>query len=94
MSNIFASLKIYAGKYHEVDRQKFTAEEIAEITFAVVVPSEFGCSVEFHRKDGGKSYIPLSKFATLSVGDIVDMSKADIVYLEKDGSDPIIRIEL
>lgn len=94
MSNIFAKLRIYAGKYQVTNRRNFTAEEIAEVSLAIVVPSQYGNSVEFNRKSGGKSFIPLSRDSTLSVGDIVDMDKAVILTLEKDGSDSILRVEI
>lgn len=101
--NIFASLKVYAAKWtvkatKDADGnpipnpRNFTAEEIAYISHAEVVPSLYGNSVELTPVSGGKSYIPLDKNSTLGVGDIVDLTKAKLLTLEKQGEKDIIRI--
>jgi hypothetical protein len=104
MLNIFASLKVYAGKWtpktnmvdetgHPVDNPRsFSNDEIATIFSAIVVPSQYGNSVEFTRKDGGKSFIPLDKESTLGIGDTVDINKAKLLTLCKQGEDDIVRI--
>ena len=83
--NIFASLKVYAGKWSEKEARDFSAEEVAAITMAVVVPSQYGNSVQFIRKGGGMSFIPLDQNANVGVGEIIDLSKAKLVTLEKEG---------
>lgn len=101
--NIFASLKVYAAKWtvkpmydesgNKVDNPRsFSVEEINAILSAIVVPSQYGNSVEFTRVDGGKSYIPLDKDSTLGVGDSVDLRYAKLLTLEKQGEKDIIRI--
>lgn len=101
--NIFASLKIYAGKWSVKtmrdgqgnilpNPRSFDQEEIDSVVSATVVPSQYGNSVEFIRVDGGKSYIPLDKDASLSVGDSVDLTKAKVITLEKQGEKDIIRV--
>lgn len=101
--NIFASLKVYQGKWsvktmrdengNVVENPRsFEPEEIAFISSAKVVPSEYGNSVEFLRVNGGKSYIPLDKNSTLGVGDTVDLTVAKVLTLEKPGEKDIIRI--
>jgi hypothetical protein len=104
MLNIFASLKVYAGKWapkaNMVDDnnqpienpRNLTEAEVASIFSAIVVPSEYGNSVEFTRVGGGKSYIPLDRDSTLGIGDIVDVTKAKILTLEKQGEDDILRV--
>lgn len=104
--NIFAALKIYAGvwsiKTNMVDEngqpipnpRNFTTEELSTIDSAVVVPSEYGNSVEFIRVGGGKSYIPLSRDSTLGVGDLVDLKKAKLLTLCKQGENDIVRVEI
>lgn len=91
--NIFASLKVYAGKWSEKSVRKFTAEEIAAVTLAVVVPSQYGNSVQFIRKEGGMSFIPLDQNSTLGVGEMVDLTKAELVTLEKQGEADILRVK-
>lgn len=104
MLNIFASLKVYAGKWtpktnmvdengHPVPNPRsLSAEEIATIASAIVVPSQYGNSVQFSRVDGGMSFIPLDKESTLGIGDTVDVTKAKLLTLCKQGEDDIVRV--
>lgn len=104
MLNIFASLRVYAGKWtpkqNMVDEngrpvsnpRSLSTEEIATIASAFVVPSKYGNSVQFTRVDGGMQFIPLDKESTLGVGDTVDVTKAKILTLCKQGEDDIVRI--
>lgn len=90
--SIFDSLRVYASKWSVKEQRSFTPEELNLISLAVVVPSDYGCSVEFSRKGGGKMYIPLSNDATVAVGEVIDLSKAVLVTLYKDGEDDIYRV--
>lgn len=92
--NIFASLKVYAGKWCEKESRKFTTEEISTINIAIVVPSQYGNSVQFMRRDGGMSFIPLDQNSALSVGDMIDLTKAELVTLEKQGEADIYRVRI
>ena len=104
MLNIFASLKVYAGKWtpkqnmvdengHPVPNSRnLSAEEIATIASAIVVPSQYGNSVQFTRVGGGLQFIPLDKESTLGVGDTVDVTKAKLLTLCKQGEDDIVRV--
>ena len=93
MANIFANLQVYAGKWSEKSRRNFSAEEQQAVDYAEVVESQFGNSVCFHMVGGGQTFIPLSNTSSLVVGDKVDVSKAQIVTLEKSGESDINRIE-
>lgn len=91
--DIFAGLKIYATKWQvKKPARSLEQSEINQVVSAVVVPSKFGASVEFTMKVGGKAYIPLSNDSTASVGDVVDLTKAKVIILEKDGEKDIKRI--
>lgn len=92
--NIFQSLQVYAGKWNVVGSRNFDDEEKAMIKRAEVVPSEYGNSVCFFMKAGGQTYIPLSNQSTLGVGDEVDLDKAKLLTLHRDGSDDITRIDI
>lgn len=92
--NIFASLRVYAGKWSVKETREFSTEEIESITMAVVVPSQYGNSVQFIRKDGGISFIPLDQNANTGVGEIIDLRKAKLVTLEKQGEADIYRVEI
>lgn len=92
--NIFASLRVYAGKWSVKARRSFTEEEQKAVASASVVPSEYGNSVCFMMVAGGKTFIPLSTNSALGVGDSVDLSKAELVTLEKQGEADIYRVEI
>lgn len=94
--NIFSGLTTYGGSWNVVESKTrgFSSEEINAVANAEVVSSEYGNSVCFFMKSGGQTYIPLSRNSTLSVGDSVDLSKAKILTLHRDGNDDITRIEI
>ena len=92
--NIFASLKVYAGKWSEKEAREFSTEEIEAIAMAVVVPSQYGNSVQFIRKEGGMSFIPLDQNANAGVGEMIDLTKAKLVTLEKEGEADIYRVRI
>ena len=91
--NIFSSLMVYAGKWNLKASRSFEAEEIAAVSEAEVVPSQYGNSVCFHMVGGGKTYIPLSNDSTIGVGETIDLSKAKLLTLEKDGESDILRVK-
>ena len=90
--NIFGNLKLYASKWAVKDERSFTAEEINLVAKAVVVPSTYGLSVEFTMKNGGMTFIPLSQDATACVGEEIDVSKAKLITLFKQGEEDIVRV--
>ena len=90
--NIFGTLKTYAGKWSIKSSRKFEEEEINAVSRAEVVPSSYGNSVCFFMKSGGNKYIALSNDATVGVRDTVDLRKAQLLTLEKEGEPDILRI--
>ena len=73
----------------------FTQEEIDAVSQAIVVASQYGNSVEFTMKLGGRcAYIPLDKSSNISVGEIVDMKQAILLTLEKEGESDIVRVKI
>lgn len=92
--NIFSSLKVYADKWSVKSTRNFEAEEIDAVEHAVVVPSEYGNSVQFTMKNGGLTYIPLDQNSALGVGEVVDLHKAEIITLCKSGEADIFRISI
>jgi hypothetical protein len=92
--SIFSNLQVYGGSWEVVATRAFDAEEIAAVKKAQVVSSEYGNSVCFFMKSGGQTYIPLSNQSSLTVGDDVDLNKAKILTLHRDGSDNITRIDI
>ena len=91
--NIFRKVRMYATKWQQTDCRHFTAEEIASVERTEIVASQYGNSVCFFMKEGGMSFIPLSKESTLGVGESVDMSTAKLLTLSKQGEDDILRVE-
>ena len=92
--NVFGTLKTYSGKWSIKSSRKFEDEEINAVSRAEVVPSSHGNSVCFFMKSGGNKYIALSNDATVGVGDLVDLSKAQLLTLEKNGQSDILRVKI
>ena len=94
MSNIFASLRTYAGKWAEKASRAFSAEEKNAVASASVVESNYGLSACFIMKSGGMTFIPMSNDSTLGVGESIDLEKAELVTLEKSGEADIQRVRV
>ena len=92
--NIFSNLQVYAGKWAEKSRRSFSQEEINAVDNTVVVSSNYGLSVCFFMKSGGKTFIPLSNDATVGLGETVDLNKAELITLSKQGEGDIIRVSI
>ena len=93
--NIFATLKSYANQFKVANTRDFTQEELNLVNDAKVVLSQYGMSVCFFMADGCQKYIPLSRDSVACDGDKVDLKKAKILTLVKEGSDEKIdRIEI
>lgn len=92
--NIFASLQVYAGKWSIKSTRAFDAEEISAVKQAVVVPSQYGNSVMFTMIAGGQAYIPLASDASVAVGEVIDLSKAQLLTLSKEGESDIVRVSI
>ena len=92
--NIFSTLRTYAGKWSVKDSRSFTAEEIAAVKSATVVPSQYGNSVCFMMVGGGQTYIPLANDATVGVGESIDLTRAKLLTLEKEGESDINRVSI
>ena len=93
--NIFATLKSYANQFKVANTRAFSEEELNLVNDAKVVLSQYGMSVCFFMKDGCQKYIPLSRDSVAIEGDKVDLAKAEILTLKKEGSDETIdRVEI
>nr|DAH00757.1 MAG TPA: hypothetical protein [Crassvirales sp.] len=92
--NIFSTLKSYAGKWSFKSSREFTPEELACVKEAVVVPSEYGNSCCFHMVAGNDKYIPMDRDSEVPVGTFIDLTKAKLVTLQKDGEADIIRVSI
>lgn len=93
--NIFATLKSYANQFKVSNRRAFSQEELNLVNHAEVKLSQYGLSVCFFMKDGCQKYIPLSRDSVATEGDKVDLTKAQILTLKKEGSDETIdRVEI
>lgn len=90
--NIFSSLTHY-GEWIVKNRRNFNEEEINSIASAVVVPSQYGNSVQFNMVGGGMTFIPLSNQSVKAVGEKVDVANAKLITLSKPGEDDILRVE-
>lgn len=93
MANIFSSLRVYAGKWQLKASRAFSAEEVAAVSSAVVVASQYGNSVCFTMVSGGQAFIPLSQNSAKAVGETIDLANAKLLTLEKSGEADIYRVE-
>ena len=91
--NIFSSLRVYGGKWAVKASRAFNQEELAAISSATVIPSNYGNSVCFMMVNGGQSFLPLSNDSTLGVGEKVDLNKAELLTLSKEGEADIYRVK-
>ena len=69
--NIFSNLRVYAGKWTVKETRNFTADEISQVSQAVVVPSQYGNSVQFTMVSGGLTYIPLDQNSNCATGEVL-----------------------
>ena len=92
--NIFASLKKYSTPWTVKSVRDFYEEEIDSVINAVVVESQYGLSVQFNMKAGGKTFIPLDNSSSLGIGEVVDLRKAKLTTLQKYGEDDIFRVTI
>ena len=90
--NIFNAIKVYNGKWQVKNTRNFTQEEIDAVKSASVVDSQYGLSVCFILRSGGQSYIPLDQNSAKSVGDPIDLSKAQLLTLGREGDADIMRV--
>ena len=90
--NIFAGLTKYAAKWQVKETRTFSEEEIKAVENAVVHEGQYGKSVQFFMVGGGQCYIPMDPRCTLNVGEKVDLTKATIVTLQREGDADISRI--
>ena len=90
--NIFSALRVYAGKWSEKEVRDFAPEEVAAVEKAEVVESQYGFSVCFFMVQGGQTYVPLDQNSSLGIGDIVDLTKAQLVTLQRPGEQDIYRV--
>lgn len=92
--NIFSNLRVYAGKWSVKEVRNFTPEEISMTLQAVVVPSQYGNSVQFTMKNGGLTYIPLDQNSDCAVGEVIDLNTAKLTTLGKSGEADIYRVTI
>ena len=87
--NIFDFIKVYEKEWEESNSRKFSDEEIARITKAIVVMGAHGKAVRFY-SDRGSQYISLepSSASEVSVGDELDMKSLIFVELKYVGDKP------
>ncbi len=86
-------LRTYAGSWSEAGREKLSKAEVAQVESAEVVEGQYGLSMCFLMKAGGKKFMPLSRDSQLEEGDSVDIKSVDIITLERDGDDDIYRAD-
>lgn len=92
--SIFESIKVYPGKWNVQEEREFTTDEINAVEKATVVASQYGNSVCFMMVGGGITFIPLDLNSNLGVGEVVDLHKAKLLTLSKEGEKDIYRVSI
>lgn len=92
--NVFSGLQVYNESWQVIDNRPFSPEECAAVSKAEVVASQYGNSVCFFMNGGGQTYIPLSTNSSLTPGDAVDINKARLLTLHRNGDKDINRVEI
>lgn len=90
---ILDKIRTYAGSWSEASRDKLSKAEQASVESVEVIGSQYGLSMCFLMKAGGKKFIPLSRDSNLEEGDSVKISSVELITLERDGDDPIYRAD-
>lgn len=95
LSGIFAAgnCRLYAGNWEKIAERSLSDAEKSCITRAEVVESQYGPSCCFFLTTGQRAFYPVSSNSDLKVGDAVDLEKAKIVTLYREGDGEITRIE-
>lgn len=88
-----SSLRTYAQSWSETARAKFGTDDIAEVNKAEVVTSEYGLSACFFMKGGGRKYMPLSRDVEAEEGDSINLRKAEVITLSREGDADIYRLD-
>lgn len=86
-------LRTYAGSWSEAGREHLSKAEVAQVESATVVEGQYGLSMCFVMKAGGKKFMPLSRDSQLEEGDSVDVKSVEIITLERDGDEDIYRAD-
>lgn len=92
--NVFLNIPAYKGKWALKESREFTAEERKMIYSAKVVDSDYGLSVCFTMVNGTHQFIGLSTSSTAGLGDTVDVSKAKLLTLSREGDKDIYKVEI
>lgn len=93
MENVFAGLRSYGGKWEVQESRAFNEDEKKFIKGAKVVNSDYGLSVCFTMINGRTSFIPLSNTSNKSVGDTINLDKASLLTLSREGDSDVLRVE-
>lgn len=91
--SILDKIRTYAGSWREASRDKLSKAEAASIDSIEVVGGQYGLSMCFLMKAGGKKFVPLSRDSDLEEGDSVKISSVELITLERDGDDDIYRAD-
>ena len=91
--DFLSKLHSYSGKWEVKSTIKMSTNDINSVESTVIVPSQYGLSVCFLMKAGGKKFLPISNDCNLSEGDTIDLKNAEIVTLCRDGEKDIYRIK-
>lgn len=82
---IFNNLKQYGNNWRVIEERPFSKEEIEAIEKASIVKSNYGMSVSFLMKSGGKTFIPCERGMECLIGEDVDPQALILLTIEREG---------
>lgn len=92
--SLFSSVKTFGGSWTVASQEKLTAAEKKQIKSAVVKEAEHGPYVCFMMKGGQMRNIFAGRDSQdLVGGEEVNLNSVEILELERDGDENLIRIE-
>lgn len=91
---MFDNDKMYAGKWQLIKTEPFSKEDKERVERAYVTNSQYGLSVCFVMKTGGLFFKSIAEGCVAKAGDPVDMDKALLLTLAKQGCANIHKIQL
>lgn len=83
---------IHPAGWKVKNSRPFSVDEISAVKSAVVVHSDCGNNVCFIMHTGGKTYLPLSEYSILAVGDEIDVKSATFITLCRNGDKDSYRV--
>ena len=81
------------ARWKKTNEKSLSKEDLADVKKVFVVSSDYGLSACFMFEGGSQRYVPVSNESSLSEGDSVKLNSIKILTLEREGDEPIYRLD-